>query len=54
MQVEVIEQDGEKFVIIPDDVLGVCNIKDVLDISVENNYILLKPVISQKKGLPRE
>ncbi len=54
MQVEVIEQDGEKFVIIPDNVLGECNIKDVLDISVENNYIVLKPVVSQKKGLPCE
>jgi len=50
MLVDVIEKDGEKFVVIPDDVLEECKIEDVLDISVENHHIVIKSVISQKKG----
>ena len=42
MQVEVIEQDGEKFVVLPEDVLEQCGIDDVVDISVENDCIVLK------------
>jgi hypothetical protein len=42
MQVEVIEQDGENFVIIPDGVLEQCGINDVVDISVEKGCIVLK------------
>jgi len=42
MQVEVIEQDGDKFVVLPDVVLEQCGIGDVADISVENGCIVLK------------
>jgi len=42
MQVEVIEQDGEKFVVLPEDVLEQCGIDDAADISVENGCIVLK------------
>ncbi len=42
MKVEVIEQDGEKFVVLPEDVLEQCGIGDVADISVENDCIMLK------------
>ncbi len=44
MQVEVIEQDDEKFVVLPEDVLKQCEISDVVDISVENDCIMLKAV----------
>jgi len=44
MQVKVIEQDGEKFVALPDSVLELCEIVDVADISVENGCIVLKVV----------
>jgi len=42
MQVDVIELDGEKFVILPDSVLEQCRVGDVVDMSVEDNYIVLK------------
>ncbi len=37
MLVEVIEDDGDKVIILPDGVLEQCNIGDTLDISVESN-----------------
>ena len=42
MQVEVIEQDGEKFVVLPDSALERCGIGDVAGISVEGGCIVLK------------
>jgi len=44
MQVEVIEQDGEKFVVLPDGVLEQCGIDDAVDISVKKGCIVLKAV----------
>ena len=46
MQLDVIEKDGEKFVILPDSVLEKCGVGDIIDMSVENGCIVLKPVDS--------
>ena len=42
LRLKVIEQDGEKFVIFPDGVLEQCRIGDVVDMSVENHFIVFK------------
>ena len=46
LKVDVIEKDGEKFVILPDDVLEQCGVNDVVDMSVENDCIFLKAIDS--------
>jgi len=56
MLVEVIEDDGDKVIIIPDGVLEQCNIEDTLDISVESNHIVLKAcqpkeMVNKVKGI---
>jgi len=44
MLVDVIEVDGEKIVVIPEDILEQCGIGDVADISVEKDCVVLKAV----------
>jgi len=51
MQVEVIEQDGEKFVVLPEDVLEQCGMGDVVDISVKKNRIVLTAVDEERLKL---
>ncbi|WP_157753576.1 hypothetical protein [Ghiorsea bivora] len=49
MQLEVIEQDGEKYVVLPDEVLEQCGVGGIVDISVENGCVVLKTVDNKER-----
>ena len=49
LRLKVIKQDGEKFVVFPDGLLEQCGIGDVVDMSVENNQIIIKPTPRHKE-----